>query len=377
VRQTLAIFLDSYRELNARKLFWITLILSGLVVLVFLGLGINERGLTVFGFVWPTPINTGLVDRAFFYKNLFLALGVSIWLTWVATILALISTGGIFPDLLTGGAIDLYLSKPIGRLRLFITKYFAGLLFVFLQVATFSVASFLVLGIRGGTWVPGVLLAVPVVLAFYSYLYCVSTILGVVTRSTVAAILLTILVWIGILAVHAVEVTLLKDQIKNRLVTERLDRQIAQRETELHTAEAMGPGTLRDARTTFHQKKLDDLHAKRRTAESDAAFYAKWHRGIYALATALPKTSETVELMKRWLISSAELRGINGDPDAPDLEDEPKPVMFGMTIEDLHAQQETDKVLRARPLSWVVGTSLCFEVAVVSLAAWIFCRRDY
>ena len=29
--QTMAIFLDAYRELNSRKLFWITLILSGVV----------------------------------------------------------------------------------------------------------------------------------------------------------------------------------------------------------------------------------------------------------------------------------------------------------------------------------------------------------
>ena len=49
MRQTLAILLDSYRELNARKLFWITLILSGLIVVSFSLVGINEKGPT---FLW-------------------------------------------------------------------------------------------------------------------------------------------------------------------------------------------------------------------------------------------------------------------------------------------------------------------------------------
>jgi len=30
IGQTLAIFLDAYRELNSRKLFWMTMLLSGL-----------------------------------------------------------------------------------------------------------------------------------------------------------------------------------------------------------------------------------------------------------------------------------------------------------------------------------------------------------
>src|SRR5580692_11650279 len=98
----------------------------------------------------------------------------------------------MFPDLLTGGSIDLYLSKPISRLRLFLTKYFTGLLFVGFQVGAFSAASFLVLAIRGQVWIWGVFLAIPIVLVFYSYLYCVCVLIGVLTRSTLTAILLTI-----------------------------------------------------------------------------------------------------------------------------------------------------------------------------------------
>ena len=39
--QTKAIFLDAYRELNAKTLFWLTLALNFLVVVLFASLGIN------------------------------------------------------------------------------------------------------------------------------------------------------------------------------------------------------------------------------------------------------------------------------------------------------------------------------------------------
>ena len=52
--QTLALFLDAYRELNARKLFWITLVISGVVVLAFALIGINEQGLRIIA--WDVSI---------------------------------------------------------------------------------------------------------------------------------------------------------------------------------------------------------------------------------------------------------------------------------------------------------------------------------
>ena len=42
-----AMLLDAYRELNAKKLFWITLAISGLVVLSFGSIGFDEKGMSV------------------------------------------------------------------------------------------------------------------------------------------------------------------------------------------------------------------------------------------------------------------------------------------------------------------------------------------
>jgi len=135
IRQTLAIFLDAYRDLNARKLFWVTLILTAVFVGAFALLGVNDKGLKVIAWQIEMPRQMAL----YAYKSTFRPLIISVWLTWAATILALISTAGIFPDLITGGSIELYLSKPLGRARLFAPKYPAGLALGTLQVVAVPV----------------------------------------------------------------------------------------------------------------------------------------------------------------------------------------------------------------------------------------------
>ena len=45
--QTVAIFQDAFRRLRAQRMFWIALVLSGLVVTSFACIGINSKGLTV------------------------------------------------------------------------------------------------------------------------------------------------------------------------------------------------------------------------------------------------------------------------------------------------------------------------------------------
>jgi ABC-type transport system involved in multi-copper enzyme maturation permease subunit len=170
MRQTMAIFVDAYRELNHRRLFWITLMLSGIVVTAFAAMGNDKEGLTIFHWSIPFPfLSSNFIPTADFYKFIFAELGVGFWLGWIATIIALISTASIFPDFVDKGSIDLMLSKPIGRIRLFLTKFLTGLMFAGLQVTVFTLASFLVIGLRGGDWEPWLFIAIPLVLVFYSY----------------------------------------------------------------------------------------------------------------------------------------------------------------------------------------------------------------
>lgn len=376
IRQTLAIFLDAYRELNARKLFWFVLFLSGVVVAAFAAVGINERGITVFRWEFELPFNTSLFSREQFYKMLFTTLGINFWLTWIATILALISTAGIFPDFISGGSIDLFLCKPISRLRLFLTKYAAGLLFVTLQVAIFSAVSFLVIGLRAGSWVTGLFIAVPVVLCFYSFLYCVCVLIGVLTRSTIAALLLTILFWFLVFGVHVTELGTLKASIKREQEIARLDRGVARVRQEIASHEAATrpdtkPAPIAEAgaaRRQFLQSRLDAAEHQREGVSNP---WKTPHRIFLALKAVLPKTSETIELLNRWLVLAADLP----EPEPPE-EDKGRDFL-GRSAADAAADAAAAKIISERSVSWVLGTSFAFEGVVLFLAGWIFCRRDY
>jgi len=235
--KTLALLLDSYRELNAKRLFWISLVISGFVVGAFAMIGVQGDTITLLW--WKTPLKSDVLtylDPAALYKSMFSYFGVGFWLAWIGNILALASTAGIFPDFLAAGSVDLFLSKPISRLRLFLSKYVGGLLFVTLQVGIFSLCSFILLGMRGHQWNPAIFLSIPLVVLVFSYLFSICVLLGVLTRSTVTSLLVTLLIWFCLWGVQTTESVLLMQSITSDVHAASLDRQIA--ETKAGACEA-------------------------------------------------------------------------------------------------------------------------------------------
>lgn len=389
--QTIALFVDAYRELNAKKLFWITMILSGLVVAVYAAVGINEEGVH---FLWfrltflPDHLNSTVLPPAMLYKQLFLALGIGIWLTWIAAVLALVSTAGIIPEMISGGSIEMLLSKPISRFRLFLTKYLTGLLFATLQVGVFTIASFLVIGIRGGAWEPSLFLAVPIVVCFFSYLFGVCALLGVLMRSTIASLLLTILFWFCVFIVNQADNTLLMFKSRAELELERAEAAIeTSRESvsriliarHAGTEEALPEGyvaTDEDIRamTPWSARTFEAREEARGTIEN----IDPWLTGIFITKTVLPKTQETVGLLERWLISMADLKSLSEMGEEDDDRPAPPSEAGGeVNVEDEQVSLRLQEKLRDRSPWWIVGTSLLFEAFVVGLAALVFARRDH
>lgn len=386
--QTWAIFVDAYRELNSKRLFWIVLVLSGLIVAAFAAIGIGPSGITIL--VWETgvPPTTDMLPRDVFYKSIFMGFGFQFWLSWIATILALVSTAGMFVDLVSSGSVELVLSKPIGRLRLFVTKYLAGLLFVTAQVGVFSVASFLVLGWRGGVWEPAVFWGVPLVVVFFSYLFCICVLLGILTRSTVASLLLTLLIWLLIFALHASETGFLWGRESSAERVAIIERDIRLLEESLAAPEqattpdgeeaqgSLATGVRDHLSRAWRAQKLEHRRQQLPEAKKKAVFWRRLHGVAYGLKTALPKTSETIGLLERKLIEDAELAEISDDTANQEVPWETA-TADDVRVDQQAVQERLIEKTRQRPASWVVGTSLGFELVVLGAAAWIFCRRDF
>jgi ABC-type transport system involved in multi-copper enzyme maturation permease subunit len=126
--------------------------------------------------------------------------GIEDWLVngfgaWVAILVGIVITAFFIPNMLRKGTLDLLLVKPMHRTTLLIFKYLGGLSFMFLNTAFAVGGIWLVLGLRSGIWAPGFLMTILVITFCFAVLYSVSALFGVLTRSPIVSILMTILVW--------------------------------------------------------------------------------------------------------------------------------------------------------------------------------------
>jgi ABC-type transport system involved in multi-copper enzyme maturation permease subunit len=114
---------------------------------------------------------------------------------WVIILVSVVITAFFIPNMLRKGTIDLLIVKPIHRWALLVYKYVGGLTFILLNTCVAVGGTWLVIGLRSGIWAPGFLWTIPVITFFFAILYAFSTLFAVVTRSSIAALLLTVFVW--------------------------------------------------------------------------------------------------------------------------------------------------------------------------------------
>jgi ABC-type transport system involved in multi-copper enzyme maturation permease subunit len=129
-------------------------------------------------------------------------LGLTLWIiqdqivngigAGVTLLISVIITAFFIPNLLRKGALDLIVSKPIGRIPLLLYKYVGGCTFIFLLAAFTIGGMWVILGLRSGHWDPRFLIVVPALTFTFALLYAVSTLVAVFTRSAIAAILITV-----------------------------------------------------------------------------------------------------------------------------------------------------------------------------------------
>jgi ABC-type transport system involved in multi-copper enzyme maturation permease subunit len=327
MRIFLTIIIDSIRLLRARALFWISLGISVLVALLYLSIGFDEQGMTLlFGaFNLDIPFLTkGSEGAELVYLGMFRNFIVAWWLTWIAIVIALVSCAPIFPEFMNEGSAGVALSKPVSRVKLFAYKYIGALLFIAVQAVLFAVIVLFAIRWRVGSWNPTVFWSVPVVVLVFSYLFAVLVLLGIKTRSVMASVMITLLVWF----------TCFIAQIG---------------ESMTYSAAKHGVGITGVELSPEDQEKWRAAH--------------RWARLPYVL---LPKPGETTALLDRWIVLGDGNKLGESTLDA---------MREGGRIEGLDESVEED--LERHSPAWIIGSSLAFEAAVLALACWMFSRRDF
>jgi ABC-type transport system involved in multi-copper enzyme maturation permease subunit len=115
----------------------------------------------------------------------------------IGVLLTIAATSFFVPRMIEKGAADMLFYKPLHRTVLYLSRYAAGLLFIGL-VSGFAVTGmYLGLLLVSGYNDPGILWAALTLTYLFGLIHGVSMLIGVMTRSTVASILASLIFFVG------------------------------------------------------------------------------------------------------------------------------------------------------------------------------------
>jgi ABC-type transport system involved in multi-copper enzyme maturation permease subunit len=120
---------------------------------------------------------------------------------WIMLLVGVVVTSFFVPNMIRKGTLELLLVRPIPRWRLLFYKYLGGLMFALVLLVALVGGAWVATGITAGLWSPTVLWAVPILLLFFGLLYACSTLVAVITRAPVPAMLMTCLYWVALFIV--------------------------------------------------------------------------------------------------------------------------------------------------------------------------------
>ncbi len=115
------------------------------------------------------------------------------WVVSFGTLILVLVTAPIVPQMFEPGSLHLLLSKPVSRSLLFLSKFFGGCIFALLCAGLAFTGIWLIFGTRLGYWYWGFLWAIPIYTFVFAIYYAVSVFAGLIHRNTILSVVYTIL----------------------------------------------------------------------------------------------------------------------------------------------------------------------------------------
>jgi hypothetical protein len=165
---------------------------------------------TIFIIIFAFAINLDIVDGALAGAKLFgqqvdmdqnsisieklvmgFETGFSGFLYLLCTFLAIFATAHLVPRMQEKGTIDLYLSRPVGRVQLLLARYCAGLLLAASNVIYLMVSVWAIVAWKTGVMNARFLFAGAIIMLVIATLLAFAFLVGVITSSTAVSIMTT------------------------------------------------------------------------------------------------------------------------------------------------------------------------------------------
>lgn len=166
---------------------------------------------TIFIIIFASAINLDIVDGALAGAKLFgrevedvsnsgisieklvlgFETGFSVFLYFLCTFLAIFATAHLVPRMQEKGTIDLYLSRPVSRVKLLFSRYIAGLILAGSNVVYLMVSIWLIVWYKTGVANPRFLIGGTIIFLVIAVLLAFAFLIGVITSSTAVSIMTT------------------------------------------------------------------------------------------------------------------------------------------------------------------------------------------
>jgi hypothetical protein len=271
----------------------------------------------------------------------------------IAVLVSVVITAFFIPNMLRKGTVDLLLVKPIHRSTLLVYKFVGGLAFIFINTAVAVGGIWLALGLRSGVWAPTFLLTVLVLTFYFAILYSVSALFGVLTRSPIAAILLTCAAWFALFIVGVMH-----NLFEVWRGIDRTAQAIQARLGEEGVKALQGAGGEGEGGNGRRGRPV--------TAE-DLRFHENWFtRGVSVVHAVLPRTTDLGNLMARRLQHDLAL----GEVTLPARAEKPPPELpGGIPLPEFGVKPPSALE--------TFGVSAVFIALMLGIACWWFATKDY
>jgi len=220
-----------------------------------------------------------------------------------------------------------------------------------------------------------IFVAIPIVSLFYSYLFAVTVLVGMMTKSGIAALLVTGVFWMTLFSVSVSEGALTMIVTSEEVQIERYQESIDKQQKQLEEIISKSP---EDFRIEKREARIEKMKVDNEDSIEFLDKIKPWQTRISWMLTLLPKTSQTIGLLDRWLSSDDgfDLAAImRGDMSELEEMEDFEPTSYDALSRESNRrlQDEYD----GRSLWYIIGTSIIFEGLVLGLASLIFCRRDF
>ncbi|MEO8379162.1 MAG: ABC transporter permease subunit [Acidobacteriota bacterium] len=164
---------------------------------------------TIFIIIFASAINLDIVDGALAGAKLFgkevdmrdsisieklvlgFETGFSVFLYFLCTFLAIFATAHLVPRMQEKGTIDLYLSRPVSRVKLLLSRYVAGLILAGSNVLYLMGSIWLIVIYKTHVVNPRFMLGGTIIFLVIAVLLAFAFLIGVVTSSTAVSIMTT------------------------------------------------------------------------------------------------------------------------------------------------------------------------------------------